>query len=252
GGKLFVVGIGPGDAEQMTFKAREAIARSEVVIGYKAYIQLIEAFLGQKEVIAPGMGTEVERVKRALSLAREGRTVSLVSSGDAGIYGMAGLVGEMLGQPTGAPPDIEVIPGVPALAATAALLGAPLSGDFAAISLSDYLVSWTEISQRLKLAAQANFVIVLYNPKSRQRQQALTRAKEIIGQYRSPLTAVGIVTNAYRRKQQITITDLAHMLDYEVGMNTTIIIGNSTTSVSNDWMVTPRGYQTRYNLKDGA
>ncbi len=251
-GKLFVVGIGPGDAEQMTFKAREAIARSEVVIGYQTYIQLIEAFLSQKEVIASGMTTEVDRVRKALSLAKAGKIVALISSGDAGIYGMAGLVGEMLGQPTGDTPDIEIIPGVPALAATAALLGAPLSGDFAAISLSDYLVSWAEISRRLALASQADFVIVLYNPKSRQRQQELTKAREIIRQYRSPSTPVGIVTNAYRQNQQVTVTDLAHLLDYEVGMTTTDIIGNSTTSVSNNWMVTPRGYQTKYNLKDEA
>ncbi len=249
-GKLFVIGIGPGDAEQMTFKAREAIARSEVVIGYKTYIQLIEAFLSQKEVIASGMTTEVDRVKRALSLAKAGKIVALISSGDAGIYGMAGLVGEMLGRQTGDTPDIEVIPGVPALAATAALLGAPLTGDFAAISLSDYLVSWAEICQRLKMASQGDFVIVLYNPKSRNRQQELAKAREIILQYRSPSTPVGIVTNAYRQNQQVTVTDLEHLLEHEVGMTTTVIIGNSTTTVFDDWMVTPRGYEKKYSLKE--
>ncbi len=138
------------------------------------------------------------------------------------------------------------------MVAAAALLGAPVMSDFAAISLSDYLVSWTEISQRLKLAAQGNFVIALYNPSSKSRKHQLAEARGIILQYRSKSTPVGIATNSYRQKQRVVITDLEHMLDYEVGMNTTIIIGNSTTFISNGRMVTPRGYQTKYNLKDEA
>jgi precorrin-3B C17-methyltransferase len=232
----------------MTFRAREAINHSEVVIGYQTYIKLIEPFLGEKEVIATGMGTEVERVKMAISLAKKGRIVSLVSSGDTGIYGMAGLVGEIIREKSGDEFDIEVIPGVPLLAASAALLGAPISGDFVSISLSDYLVPWAEITLRLKLAAQGNFVIVLYNPRSQRRQHQVARAREIIRQYRPPSTPVGIATNAYRQKQGVVITDLEHMLDYEIGMNTTIIIGNSTTFTLNNWMVTPRGYQTKYDF----
>ena len=247
-GKLFLVGIGPGDPEHMTFKARESIDRSEVVIGYKTYIKLIEPYLHQKEVIATGMGAEVERVKMAISLAKKGRTVSLVSSGDTGIYGMAGLVGEMLHQQPGEDFDIEVIPGVPLLAASATLLGAPISGDFVSISLSDYLVPWEEITLRLKLAAQGNFVIVLYNPRSKSRKHQLAEAREIILQYRPPSTPVGIATNAYRQKQEVVITDLEHMFDYEIGMNTTIIIGNSATFTLARWMVTPRGYRTKYDL----
>ncbi|MBC8275443.1 MAG: precorrin-3B C(17)-methyltransferase [Chloroflexi bacterium] len=247
-GKLFLVGIGPGDPEHMTFKAREAIDRSEVVVGYKTYIKLIEPYLHQKEVIATGMGAEVERVKMAISLAKKGRTVSLVSSGDTGIYGMAGLVGEMLHQQPGEDFDIEVIPGVPLLAASATLLGAPITGDFVSISLSDYLVPWEEISLRLKLAAQGNFVIVLYNPRSKSRKHQLAEAREIILQYRPPSTPVGITTNAYRQKQEVVITDLEHMFDYEIGMNTTIIIGNSATFTLARWMVTPRGYRTKYDL----
>jgi cobalt-precorrin 5A hydrolase/precorrin-3B C17-methyltransferase len=247
-GKLFLVGIGPGNPEHMTFRAREAINHSEMVIGYQTYIKLIEPFLGEKEVIATGMGAEVERVKMAISLAKKGRIVSLISSGDTGIYGMAGLVGEILGQQSGDEFDIEVIPGVPLLAASAALLGAPINSDFAAISLSDYLVPWAEISRRLKLAAQGNFVIILYNPRSQRRQRQVARAWEIIQQYRPPTTPVGIATNAYRQKQEVVITDLEHMLDYEIGMNTTIIVGNSTTFTLNNWMVTPRGYQTKYDI----
>jgi cobalt-precorrin 5A hydrolase/precorrin-3B C17-methyltransferase len=247
-GKLFLVGIGPGDPEHMTFRAREAISLSQVVVGYQAYIKLIEPYLGQKEVIATSMGSEVERAKIAISLAKEGKKVSLISSGDTGIYGMAGLVGEILDKQSG-DIDIEVIPGVPLLVASATLLGAPINGDFVAISLSDYLVPWEEITQRLRLAAQGNFVIVLYNPRSKRRQRQLTEAREIILQYRAPSTPVGIATDAYRQKQEVVVTDLAHLLDYEIGMNTTIIIGNSTTFTLDNWMVTPRGYQTKYDLK---
>jgi len=246
-GKLFLVGIGPGDPEHMTFKARDAISHSEVVVGYKSYIKLIEPYLGEKEVIATGMGAEVERVKMAIDLAKKGRKVSLVSSGDTGIYGMAGLVGEILGEQPG-DIDIEVIPGVPLLVASATLLGAPISGDFASISLSDYLVPWQEITLRLELAARGNFVIVLYNPRSQKRQLQVARARKIILKYRPPSTPVGIVTNAYRQRQEVLITDLEHMLDYEIGMNTTIIVGNSTTFTLDGWMVTPRGYQKKYDL----
>ena len=247
-GKLFLVGIGPGNPEHMTFKAREAINHSEVVVGYKTYIKLIEPYLWQKEVITTGMGAEVERVKMAISLAKKGRSVSLVSSGDTGIYGMAGLVGEILREQSGDEFDIEVIPGVPLLVASAALLGAPITSDFVTISLSDYLVPWEEIILRLRLAAQGNFVIVLYNPRSQRRKRQLAEAREIILQYRPPSTPVGIATNAYRQKQEVVVTDLEHMLDYEIGMYTTIIVGNSATFTLDGWMVTPRGYQTKYDL----
>lgn len=191
------------------------------------------------------MGEEVERVKMAIKLAGEGRSVSLVSSGDTGIYGMAGLVGEVLGQRD---IDIEVIPGMPLLVASAALLGAPISGDFVSISLSDYLVPWEEITRRLELAAQGDFVIILYNPRSQKRKDQLIKAREIILKYRPPSTPVGVVTNAYRREQEVLITDLEHMLDYEIGMNTTVIVGNSTTFNLDGWMVTPRGYHKKYDL----
>jgi precorrin-3B C17-methyltransferase len=178
--------------------------------------------------------------------------VSIVSSGDTGIYGMAGLVGEILRQQSGDDFDIEVIPGVPLLVASATLLGAPITGDFVTISLSDYLVPWEEITLRLELAAQGNFVIVLYNPRSQRRKRQLIKAREVILQYRSPSTPVGIATNAYRQKQEVVITDLEHMLDYEIGMNTTIIVGNSATFTLDGWMVTPRGYWTKYDLSSEA
>ena len=250
-GKLLLIGLGPGDFKHMTFGAREAISNSEVVVGYKTYIKLINPLLRQKEVIATGMGGEIERAKMAINLVKKGKTVSIVCSGDAGIYGMAGLVGEILHE-QGDESEIEVIPGVPAMVAVAALLGAPLMSDFVAISLSDYLVTWKEISQRLKLAAQGNFVIALYNPSSKSRKHQLAEARGIILQYLSKSTPVGIANNAYRQKQRVVITDLEHMLDYEVDMNTTIIIGNSTTFTFNGRMVTPRGYHTKYDLKGGV
>ncbi len=251
-GKLFLVGIGPGAPEQMTFKAREALARSTVVVGYKTYVKLIEQFLSRKKVVAGGMGGEVERMKRAVGLAKEGKTVAVVCSGDAGIYGMTGLVGEIM-QQQGCPNkfEIEVIPGVPFLCATASLLGAPVMHDFASISLSDRLTPWRVIAQRLRMAAKGDFVITILNPKSKERQQQLAEARKIILRYRSRFTPVGIVDNAYRQGQKVTITDLEHMLDFEIGMTTTVIVGNSTTFTFNKWIVTPRGYRSKYKLGEG-
>ncbi|MBL7209102.1 MAG: precorrin-3B C(17)-methyltransferase [Dehalococcoidia bacterium] len=250
-GKLFLVGIGPGHPEHMTLRARDVIRLSEVIVGYTTYIRLIEPFLSRKEVIATGMGEEVQRAKVATSLVKEGKTVAIVCGGDAGIYGMAGLVGEILHE-QGDRLDVEVVPGVPSLVATAALLGAPAMGDFVTISLSDYLVPWADIRQKLELVARGDFVIVIHNPRSQKRQHHLIEAREIILQHRPSTTPVGIVSNAYRQKQQVAITDLEHMLDFEIGMNTTIIIGNSSTFAFDGWMVTPRGYQRKYDLASGA
>ena len=247
-GKLFLVGIGPGAADQMTFKAREVIDCSEVVVGYKSYIDLIKPVLLRQQVIATGMGSELSRVDQAIDLASRGRIVSLISSGDSGIYGMAALAGEILRQRPELNIDMEVVPGVTALVSSAALLGGPLSLDFASISLSDYLISWKEISRRLVLVAMGDLVTVLYNPRSYSRRCQLSEAREIFLKHRSPSTPVGIVTNAYRRKQEVLITSLEHMLKHEIGMNTTIIIGNSTTFVSRGRMFTPRGYSTKYEL----
>lgn len=249
-GKLFLVGLGPGSSEHMTLRAREAIAQSDVVVGYTTYIKLIEPFIQGKEVIATSMGAEVKRAHMAIDLARQGKIVAFVSSGDAGIYGMAGLVGEIFLTSSGAPLDVEVVPGVTSLLSAAALLGAPISSDFASISLSDYLIPWSDITQRLQLAAEGNFVITLYNPRSKKRQHQLTEARDIILQYRSSSTPVGIVTNAYREGQQVVITDLQRLLEHKIDMDTVIIIGNSTTTASHNWMVTPRGYGTKYRLEE--
>ena len=246
-GKLFLVGLGPGAMEHMTFRAKEALSASDVVVGYKSYAKLVEPLITHKEVITTGMTEEVRRATIAVNLAQKGKAVSLICSGDSGIYGMAGLVGE-ISQRRGDKLDAEVVPGVPALVASAALLGAPLTGDFACISLSDHLVPWEEISQRLELAAQANFVIIIYNPRSKKRQRQLAKAKGIILQYREPTTPVGVVNNACREGQKVIITDMQHLLDHEIDMNTTIIVGNSDTLTFDKWMITPRGYSKKYDL----
>ena len=245
-GKLNVVGLGPGDLENLTYHAREAIKQSRIIIGYKVYIELISEIITGKEVVATGMMEEVKRAGLALDLVRNGKIVALVSSGDAGIYGMAGLVWELMrerGWKTGTELDLEIVPGVSALNASASLLGAPLSQDFAAISLSDLLIPWETIEKRLKASARADMVIVLYNPKSQQRTRQIEKAQQILLTRRSPRTPVGIVTNAYRKGQRVIITDLAHFLEQDIDMLTTIIIGNSQTFVYIDKMVTPRGYK---------
>jgi cobalt-precorrin 5A hydrolase/precorrin-3B C17-methyltransferase len=250
-GRLFLVGLGPGTLEHMTFRAREALKASDIVVGYKNYIRLAEPFIAGKEVRTTGMTEEIQRAEVAIESAQQGKTVSVICSGDSGMYGMAGLVGELLHE-CGTTVDVEVVPGVPAMVASAALLGAPVTTDFVSISLSDYLVPWSKISQRLEVAAQADFVIVLYNPKSKKRQHQLAEAREIILRYRSPRTPVGIVANAGREGQRAVIADLQHLLNHEIDMNTTVIIGNSTTFTFGDWMVTPRGYLNKYHANKEA
>ena len=249
GGKLFLVGIGPGDSGQMTFKAREVLISSDVVVGYKTYVEQIKQFLSQKEIVSGGMGGEVERMKRAISLAEEGKKVAVVCGGDTGIYGMAGLVGEIVcKQGCHSKFETEVVPGVPSFVAASALLGAPITHDFVSISLSDHLISWEEITMRLELASQGDFVLVIYNPRSKRRSRQLSEARKIILRHRLESTSVGIVTNGYRQGQKVILTDLGKMLNFEINMFSTVIVGNSTTFIFKDWMVTPRGYAVKYNL----
>ena len=250
-GKLFLIGFGPGGHDHLTFRARQAIAESEVVIGYSTYIKLIADLLDGKEVIRKGMTEELDRATEAIDMARAGKTVALVSSGDIGIYGMAGPTFECLrecGWQPGDNPDVEVVPGVTALSACASLLGAPLMHDFASISLSDLLTPWPVIERRIEAAAAGDFIIALYNPQSKRRTWQLSKTQEIVLRHRAPTTPVGIVKSAYRKMQHLVITDLAHMPDHEVGMLTTILIGNSNTEQFASLMVTPRGYRNKYDL----
>jgi precorrin-3B C17-methyltransferase len=250
-GKILIVGFGPGSAEHLTFRARQAVEEADVVVGYTTYIGLIRDLVRGREVIMTGMQEEVQRARMAVEKAEQGHRVAVVSSGDAGIYGMAGLVFEVLherGWRPGEGVEVEVVPGVTALCAAGALLGAPIMHDFASISLSDYLTPWEVIARRIEAAAEADFVIVLYNPKSGRRTQQIVETRDILLRYRAPSTPVGIVKSAYREGQKLVLTDLDHMLEHEIGMLTTIVVGNSTTKCFDGLMVTPRGYQRKYVL----
>jgi cobalt-precorrin 5A hydrolase/precorrin-3B C17-methyltransferase len=246
-GRIYVVGTGPGDVEHITPSAQKAIRRSDCIVGYGTYTGLIKEIIRDKEVYSTGMTQEIDRCRKAVDLAVEGKTVSVISGGDPGIYAMAGLVFELLKQRRGdgPVPPVEVVPGISALNACAARLGAPLMHDFASISLSDRLTPWDLIERRLEAASMSDFVIVLYNPKSKGRAGHIARAREIIMKYRASDTPVGIVKGAMREDEKIVITDLESMLGHEIDMQTTVIIGNSKTFIWNDRMITPRGYEKK-------
>lgn len=244
-GKLYVVGIGPGDLAHMTPAARTAIETAHVVAGYKTYLELVPELLGGKKILSTGMRKEMERCRAALQEAAEGKRVALISSGDAGIYGMAGLVME-LAEEQGLDIDIETIPGVSAVQAAAARLGAPLMHDFAVISLSDLLTSWQSIRTRMEAAAATDFVIALYNPRSKGRTRQICEARDIFLRNRPAETPVGIVRNASRGDETVTISDLGNFTAEQIDMSSLILIGNAGTRIdANGRMVTPRGYSVR-------
>jgi len=239
-GKLFVVGIGPGDPLHLTPAARAAIAAADVVAGYQTYLDLIPELLDGREVLASGMRQEVERCHQALERAAAGATVTLVSGGDAGIYGMAGLALELAAK---LPVEIEVVPGISALQAAAARLGAPLMHDFAVISLSDLLTPWEMIVRRLAAAGAADFVVALYNPKSSMRTTQIETAREVLLRHRHPETPVGIVRHACRAGETVTVTTLQEFTAHPIDMFSLVMVGNSATFVDGHGrMVTPRGY----------
>ena len=243
-GKIFVVGIGPGGLDEMTPKARKAIEAAEVVAGYNTYVRLVEKILGGKKIIGRAMMQEVERSHLAIEEALKGRTVAVISSGDSGVYGMAGLVLEMiLNLPEENRPQFEIVAGVSAVNAAAAILGAPLMHDFAIISLSDLMTPWELIEQRVRSAAQSDFVIALYNPKSKRRVNQLVEVQKILLEFREKNTPVGIVTNAGRIGESKIISTLENFTQEEVNMFSLVIIGNSQTFVKAGFMITPRGYK---------
>lgn len=247
-GILSVVGTGPGAVDLVTPRARLAVETADVVVGYATYLELVTEFIRpDQEVISSAMMQEIDRCRKALELADAGRKVALVCGGDPGIYAMAGLVYELVRE-TGSTSRIDIIPGIAALNSCAAILGAPLMHDFAAISLSDLMTPWQVIEKRLQAAAMADFVTVIYNPKSKKRTTQIVRAREIMLEQRDPQTPVGIVSGATRPHETVRLTTLAGMLDEEIGMQTTVIIGNSTTFIFQDKMVTPRGYTAKYGL----
>ncbi len=239
-GCLFVVGLGPGDRALMTGQALEALRQAEVVVGYDGYFTGIADLVAGKECVALPLTQETERARIAVERLRQGRVVCVISSGDPGVYGMASLVSQCLGHE--GQEDVAMVPGVSAVNAAAALLGAPLGHDFAVVSLSDLLTPWATIERRLRAAAEADFVLAILNPKSQRRNWQYCRAQEILAECRLPRTPVGIVRNAYRPGQSIERTTVARMAEAVVDMFTTVIVGNSQTLQLGSAIVTPRGY----------
>ena len=240
-GKIYVVGIGPGGVTGMTQEARTALERADVLCGYTVYIELVRDLFPNKEIYTTPMRQELDRCRWVLERAVEDKTVALICSGDAGIYGMASPLLEMAADF----PDVEVeiIPGVTAALSGAALLGAPLGHDFCVISLSDLLTPWEVIERRLNCAARGDFAVCLYNPSSKKRADYLRRACDILLRYRAPDTSCGWARNIGREEQETRLLTLTQLREEQVDMLTTVFIGNSATEVLNDRLVTPRGYQ---------
>lgn len=246
-GTLSIVGTGPGAQDYIIPAAVKAILEADVIIGYTTYLDLITDLISGKNVIASQMMQEVERIKKGLELAESGKKVAIVSGGDPGIYAMAGLAFEVCrAQQTTV--EIKVVAGIAALNSCAERLGAPLMHDFATISLSDLLTPWEVIEKRLQAAAAADFVIVIYNPKSKKRYWQLGRALEIVADYRKSDTPIGYVKAATREHEEISITTLEKFNPETVDMQTTVIIGNSNTFCWHGKMITPRGYNSKYQL----
>lgn len=239
--KLYVIGIGPGEYEQMTLKAIHAMEKSEVIIGYTVYVDLVKEHFPGKEFMTTPMKKEVDRCVMAFEEAKKGKVVSMICSGDAGVYGMSGLMYEVgVNYPE---VELEIIPGVTAAIGGAALLGAPLIHDFCLISLSDLLTPWEKIEARLLAAAQADFVVCLYNPSSKKRSDYLQKACDLMMQYKSPETVCGIVSYIGRDGEHYEVMNLKTLRDTKVDMFTTVWVGNSQTKEINGKMVTPRGYR---------
>jgi len=251
-GRLYIIGIGPGSVEQLTVKAREVILNSDYIVGNGTYLDQMASLLDRQNIVRSAMGKEVDRARKAVELAQD-NVVSMISGGDANIYGMAGLVLEVA-EHANLGVEIEVLPGVTAITAAASVLGAPIVNDFCTVSLSDLLTPWEVIEKRLDAAASADFVMSLYNPKSRQRNSNFSRAIEIIRRHKDDSVPVGLVKNALREKDQdYIVTTLGEVLDHNdwVDMSTTILI---TTNDSRIWetsfgkrIITPRGYHRKYD-----
>lgn len=238
--KLYVIGIGPGGREHMTLKAIEAIKESDVIVGYTPYIDYLGDLTEGKELYSTGMRGEIQRCKAAIDMTKEGKTTAIISTGDAGLYGMAGPILEMA---QGV--EVEVIPGVTSAFSAAAELGSPIMHDFASISLSDLMTPWEVIENRVEKAAEADFVIAIYNPKSKGRPDHLSKGINIISKHRDRKTPVGIVRNSGREGRSIQITQL-DSIDYDsVDMLSVLIIGNSNTYMEEDKIITPRGYNIK-------
>lgn len=242
--RLSVVGIGPGDYESMTIRAERVLRECDVIVGYTVYVNLIGEYFPGKEFLTTPMRQEKERCELAFSEAMKGKNVAMICSGDAGIYGMAGLILQLSLQYPDVP--VEIIPGITAASSGAAVLGAPLMHDFAVISLSDLLTPWEKIESRLQAAAAADLSVCIYNPSSKKRADYLKRACEILMEKKSPQTICGVVKNIGREGEEKRIMTLSELAGYEADMFTTVFVGNSQTEElkgPDGFMVTPRGYR---------
>ena len=248
-GIIYLIGLGPGDPQYLAPAASQALSESDVVIGFRAYIDQITELIAGKEVISMELGQELERAAAAVESAYSGKSVAVVSSGDAGIYGMSGPVFRVLTDRNwnGQSPSVVTVPGISAMQAAAAVLGSPLMQDFCAISLSDLLTPWEKIRSRLEAAGQGDFVVSLYNPRSKRRQSQLLEAREILLKHRPGNTPVGLVGDASRPGQRVKVTTLQDLeKDAEfVDMVTIVVIGNSTTYLHAGKVITPRGYEEK-------
>ena len=240
--KLYVVGFGPGGYDYMTHGAAQAIEAADVVMGYTTYIEMLKDIFPHKSFVSTPMRREQERCEMAIKAVLEGRDVAMVSSGDSGIYGMAGIVLQ-LAQNLPRAIDIEVIPGVTAASAAASVLGAPLMHDFAVISLSDLMTPLEKIMKRVECAAMADFVICLYNPKSKKRTEYVRMAAELVAKHQGEDVCAGIVRNAGRPDESHTLTRVGRLKDEAIDMFSIVIIGNSQTYIKDGKMITPRGYE---------
>ena len=238
---IYVVGIGPGKESAMTAEARQAMDSSDVIIGYSKYVELVKPYYSEKEFLDTGMRKETDRCRMAFEQADAGKTVALVCSGDAGIYGMAGLIYEL--SPSWPDTEIVVVPGITAAISGGASLGAPIGHDFAVISLSDLLIPWDLIEKRLKYAAMGDFNIALYNPSSHKRHDYLQKACDILLTVHSGDLICGYVQNIGREGERAVVLTLSKLRDTQVDMFTTVFIGSTRTRVINGKMVTPRGYR---------
>lgn len=247
-GHIFIIGLGPGSPDWLAPAARRALEGASIILGYHTYLEQIQGIAPQIRREASGMRHEVERARRAIELAQTGERVALVSGGDPGIYGMAGLVFELLPESRGQEIQVEVLPGISALNAAAALLGAPLMSDFAAVSLSDHLTPLEDILQRVESAARAGFVLCLYNPRSHRRLEPFERACNILLQHLPAETPVGVVKAAFRPEQNVRVIRLDELAAQEIGMDTLLIVGAPSTRLLHGRMVTPRGYERKYDL----
>jgi precorrin-3B C17-methyltransferase len=236
-GKLFVVGIGPGGLEHMTIKALNAIKESDIIVGYTKYLEFLQPLIKDKETVSTGMMGEEERCRKALELVKD-KVVAVISTGDAGIYGMAGLILELR-----ADEEVEIIPGVTASSSAGSVLGAPLMHDNCNISLSDLMTPYEDIKKRVRLAAEGDFIISLYNPKSKKRVTYLREAIDTIKEFRPASTPVAVVKNALREGQSINIYTIENFDDSEVDMFSIVIVGNSKSFMKDGFFITPRGYR---------